>query len=199
MKVIGLTGSSGSGKSTICEILIKLGAFVIDCDKIAHYNMLVGNVAYKEIVDVFGEEILLSDGSIDRKALGSIVFSDKEKLMLLNSITHKHIVAKVKELIVDIKDKPVKYTSIIIDAPLLKEAGLLSVTDRVWAVTANEKTRLARILKRDGIDEEAAIKRFKNQNTDYKEFADIIIYNEFATLEELKEHITNIYYKEIEV
>ncbi len=192
MKVIGLTGTSGSGKSTVSEILMKMGAYVIDCDEIAHYNMSVGEIAYNDIVENFGKEILLSDGSINRKALGNIVFSNKEKLALLNSITHKHIVNCVKKIVSQIKSDPKEYTSIVIDAPLLKEAGLTDITDCVWVVDAPVKKRLERIMKRDNTDEASALKRFANQ-TGSLDIADLVIQNDFDNLKELENYVLGVY------
>lgn len=199
MKVIGLTGVSGSGKTTVCEILSKLGAYIIDCDKIAHENMKMGNVAYAEIVATFGNNILLENGEINRKALGDIVFSHKEKLLVLNSITHKHIVSRVISLINEIKQKNNEYTSIIIDAPLLKEAGLIPVVDRVWVVSASEEKRVDRIIKRDNIEKSRALARLKYQNTDYEKTAHVIINNDFDNMEDLFEYVSSIYYRELEV
>lgn len=199
MKIIGLTGSSGSGKSTVCQILSELGAYIIDCDKIAHENMKKGNIAYNEIISAFGNEILLENKEIDRKALGGMVFSDKSKLLTLNSITHKYIVAMVNALIAEIKSRKSEYTSIIIDAPLLKEAGLIPVVDTVWTVTASENIRINRILKRDNINKAQVLERFKNQNTEYEKIADVIINNDFDNKEALVNYVKNIYNRELEV
>ena len=79
MTVIGLTGTSGSGKGAVSNIMAKNGAYIIDCDKIAHENMEIGGIAYKDIVTAFGKDVLNNDGSISRQALGSIVFSDSRK------------------------------------------------------------------------------------------------------------------------
>ncbi|MDE6357260.1 MAG: dephospho-CoA kinase, partial [Eubacteriales bacterium] len=85
--IIGLTGGSGCGKTTVANILKELGGYIIDADKLAHKIMKKGEKAYYEIIDAFGEEILTKEKNIDRKALGGIVFSEKEKLELLNFIT----------------------------------------------------------------------------------------------------------------
>ena len=97
MKIIGLTGNSGCGKSTVSDIFSKNGGYIIDADKIAHENMEFGKATYNEIVDAFGSEILLENGEIDRKKLGRIVFSDKEKLSVLNEISLKYILEEIIE------------------------------------------------------------------------------------------------------
>jgi dephospho-CoA kinase len=155
--VIGLTGGSGTGKSTVAAALRRCGATVIDCDKLAHENMRRGGVAYAEIVVEFGDGILLPTGEIDRKALGAIVFNDADSLARLNGITHKHIVDRVKERIAECEG------IIVIDAPLLRQVRLDSLCDKVWITDAPYETRLARITERDGITRQDAEARLKNQ------------------------------------
>ena len=157
--IIGLTGNSGSGKGAVGKILEKHGALVIDCDKVAHENMAKGGIAYDEIVSAFGREILDKNGEIDRKILGGIVFNDKDKLDLLNSIAHSRIKQRVDEII---KDNG-QYNLIVIDAPLLYEARMMNMCNRTWLVTADEDIRLKRVMQRDGITEEKARERFRNQ------------------------------------
>ncbi len=184
-KIIGLTGGSGSGKSTVAAALKALGAFVIDCDRLAHENMLKGGIAYEEIVAEFGRAILLPDCEIDRKALGNIVFNDKKALERLNKITHKHITDRVKELISSSNNK-----IIVIDAPLLHKAGLDSLCDEVWVTEAPYGVRLKRIMERDKITREAAESRLKNQG-DYSE-GDKKIVNDFETISELESFVKEL-------
>lgn len=183
MKIIGLTGNSGCGKGAVAEIMSRQGALVLDCDKIAHDNMAPSGVAYDEIVANFGRDILNEDNTINRKALGSVVFNNSEKLALLNEITHKHINSFIDKAISINQDK----SAVVIDAPLLIEAGLISRCDSVWAVYAPIEVRLERVMKRDGIDRESALLRFKNQLSfqEIKKYADVIIENN-ADLYELE-------------
>lgn len=185
--IIGLMGGSGSGKSTIAEILKQSGMFIIDCDKIAHDIILKGNDAYKELVEIFGDSILDSYGQIIRKKLGDIVFKNKSKLDLLNKCTHKHIIKKVNILIDNNLSK-----TIVIDAPLLIESNLYSITNRVLAVYADIDIRIQRIIKRDNITFEQAKQRLQNQMSWDKIsfYADIIIYNN--NLEDMKKQMDNI-------
>ncbi len=188
MTVIGLTGTSGSGKGAVSNIMAKNGAYIIDCDKIAHENMEIGGIAYKDIVTAFGKDVLNNDGSISRQALGSIVFSDSRKLSLLNSITHKYICEGVMSDMEKHRDRE----CIVIDAPLLFESGLNQICDYIWLVDARKDIRLKRVMIRDGITEEQALLRFKNQkdfNT-LSEKSDVIIENNgsIESLEAIVKH-----------
>lgn len=184
-RIIGLTGGSGSGKSTVAAALKACGAFVIDCDKIAHDNMLKGGVAYNDIVEEFGKDILFADGEIDRKRLGGIVFNDSKALERLNVITHGYIVERVKELAAANRERVV-----VIDAPLLRKAGLDSLCDEVWVTEAPYEVRLARIVERDGITREQAEERLKNQG-EYAE-GDKKIITDFETVEELEGYVKEL-------
>ncbi len=186
MKIVGLTGNSGCGKGAVAEIMAEYGAVILDCDKIAHKNMEPDGIAYNEIKAAFGNEILNGDNTINRKILGAIVFKNKRKLEELNSITHKYIT--------NVIDNEIKLNSdkkcIVIDAPLLIEAGLNKICDVVWAVYASLEVRIERVMKRDNIDRESALIRFKNQ-MDFDEirtYADVIIENS-GELEELRRKV----------
>ncbi|MBQ6554626.1 MAG: dephospho-CoA kinase [Firmicutes bacterium] len=183
--IIGLTGNSGSGKGAAGEILAELGCLVIDCDKVAHENMAKVGIAYDDIVNAFGKEILSENGGIDRKILGGIVFSDKKKLEKLNQIAHKYVKKRVEEIISENKN----YDFIVVDAPVLKEAGMTDTVDCIWLVTADENTRLKRVTKRDNITEEAARARFKNQTPFDENEADAVIYNNSDDKEALRREV----------
>ncbi|MEQ2129838.1 dephospho-CoA kinase [Caldanaerobacter subterraneus KAk] len=176
MRVVGLTGGIGSGKSTVSGILAKLGAKIIDADLVSREIMEKGKEAYNEIVDCFGKEILDKEGNIDRKKLGSIVFSDKEKLKRLNEITHPKIIDKIKKMIEEEKDKD---KVIVIDAALLIETGLYKLVDEVWLVVVDIDTQIRRVMERDGFSCEEALKRIKSQMPleEKIKYADFIINN----------------------
>lgn len=185
--IIGLTGGTGCGKTTVCSILKKYNAYIIDADKIAHSVIKKGKDAYIQIVDYFGNDILNDDKEIDRKKLGKIVFSDKEKLGYLTKTTHKYIVKEIEQLI-NTKKEENKYNYIVIDAPLLIEANLHKIVDTVWIVYANLETRIQRLKARDNIEEEAVINRINSQTSfeENKKYADFVIFNdEGANLEEI--------------
>ncbi len=190
MKIIGLTGGTGSGKSTVAKIMKEYGAAIIDCDEIAHENMEPGKCAYFGIVENFGDSILNADGTINRKALGNIVFNSSEKLELLNSITHPHIIESVKAEIHEYEDKK----CVVVDAPLLFETGLNDLCDKVWIIYAFAyEKRMGRIMKRDNISSKDAVTRMANQENvlSFSKYADRIIENN-GTLEELRECILEI-------
>ncbi|MGN1318400.1 MAG: dephospho-CoA kinase [Lachnospirales bacterium] len=182
--VIGLTGQSGSGKSVVAKIMGELGATILDCDEIAHKNMEISGVAYGEIVSFFGKGILNCDGTINRKALGRIVFNDKQMLKKLNEITHKHIYNYVCNRI------NISEGIIVIDAPLLFEAGLNKICQSVWSVVCDESIRAERVMKRDNITKDEAVARFKNQKDKdfFVENSDVVFDNS-KNVEILKERV----------
>ncbi len=175
MKIIGITGGTGAGKSSVCDELKRHGAEVVDCDKIARRVVEKGMPALAEIADVFGIDVLTDDGNLDRKKMGKIVFSDAESLEMLNRITHKHIFAEMEKQIegscADI---------VVLDVPLLFQCDFPFKCDVTVAVTANRDVRIKRIIERDGITEDEAIARMSNQLTEseYAELADICFEND---------------------
>lgn len=178
MKVIGLTGGTGSGKSVVSKSLAEAGAVIVDADQIAHEIILKGKPAYQEIIAYYGTGILDEDGNIIRKKLGEIVFNDGEKLAFLNQCTHKYICAEVDRQIAAAKEAGTAI-AIILDAPLLLEAGLEQVCDWVWVVYADPEVRAQRVMARDGVTYELAKARIANQKSweEYKQAADTVIDN----------------------
>jgi dephospho-CoA kinase len=180
MKVIGLTGGSGSGKSTVVFLLSQLTkVYIIDADKIGHQIILKGKPAYEDIVQHFGKGILKEDGEINRKSLGEIVFSNKDSLNILNQITHPRIKEEIFREIEQIKESHSSYNYIVIDAALLIEIQLHKIVDEVWAVYTEEEKRIQRIMKRDGLGVKQAENRIKSQMSweEMKRYADRIIDN----------------------
>ena len=175
--VIGLTGGIASGKSTVSAKLRELGAAIIDVDILARGVVSKGEIAYNRIVQCFGENILLPSGEINRKRLGSVVFSDKEKLALLNSITHPEIISRVKAEIQELKAAGNKV--IVVDAAILIEMGLHKYVDSVWVVIVEKETQIKRLIERDKFDYKDSENRIKSQFTNEvrKRYADVIIDN----------------------
>jgi len=182
--IIGATGITGSGTSTVSAILAELGGFIIYADKLSHEVILKGQPAYEKILSAFGEDILFTNGEINRKALGTKVFGNSEKLAALESIIHPEVIAKTHELLAQAQGFPFA----VIDAPLLIESGMYKMCKSVWLVTATDKNRLARIMSRDGIDTETATRRLKSRAGDdvLRPYADVIIENnsDIASLRE---------------
>lgn len=187
MKIIGITGGIGAGKSTVCAEFEKYGAFIVDADKISHQVTEKNGTAYQEIVEYFGESILKSNKEIDRKKLAGVVFSDKGKLEKLNEITHKHIFDKMKEQI-SLSNNEL----IILDVPLLFSADFDIKCDFKIAVLANLKDRIKRVMERDNVIEEDVLKRISVQLSDeeMKKIADICIEND--TYENMKNQVRSI-------
>lgn len=196
LTVIGLTGGIASGKSTVSALLKEKGAAIIDADKIAREIMTKCKPAWHEVVDYFGDEILNEDkNDIDRKKLADIVFSDKAKLEVLNSITHPKIIEEIKRQVEEYKKAGKKI--IVIDAALLIEAGLNKIVDEVWVVAVNEEVQLQRLMTREkGITKDEAVKRIKSQMplTEKLKFADRVIDNN-STIEETKNQVDKIWTK----
>jgi dephospho-CoA kinase len=177
MMVIGLTGEIASGKSTVSAKLKGLGAAIIDADKLARGVVSKGEIAYNRIVQCFGDGILLPSGEINRKRLGRIVFSDKKKLTLLNSITHPEIINRVKYTIHELKENGARV--IVVDAAILIEMGLHKYVDSVWVVVVDRETQIKRLIERDKFDYKDAENRINSQFTNEvrKRYADVIIDN----------------------
>lgn len=190
-KVIGLTGMSGSGKSTVAAEFVKKGAAVIDCDGIAHQALKDANVRDK-LTSLFGADIIKDDGSVDRRLLASRAFSDSASTALLNSATHPYILGRVKEAVATAEEGSVT----VIDAPLLFDCGLETLCDATVAVVADIETLARRIALRDGLGAEEVEKRLSAQKDMPKllKRADYIIENrQDMTLEQLKCTAANIY------
>lgn len=175
MKIIGVTGSSGAGKDTLCEILEdKYNAEIVDADKIARELSKKGTMYLQSIVESFGSGIVDRQGELNRKKLASIIYEDDKKREELNKLTFIYVVDEIKKRINKIKKK-----IIVVNAPLLFESNLDQVCDFVIAIIAERKVQIDRIMKRDNIKEDEAEKRLNMQNTDdfYIENADYIIHN----------------------
>ncbi|NLV89602.1 MAG: dephospho-CoA kinase [Tissierellia bacterium] len=164
-KLIGLTGGIASGKSTVANYLIKKGYSLVDADKIARQVVEVDAPAYIKIVEEFGQDILLEDRTINRKALGKIIFSNRQAREKLNDITHPHIFQSIKEK-VEVLSK--ENLVIFIDIPLLFEE-YSSLTqhgirfDEIWLVYVDKDTQIDRLMKRDNITREVALRKIHSQ------------------------------------
>ena len=189
--IIGITGSSGAGKSTICEILeMEYQAKIINADKIARRLSYENEDYLGEIVASFGTEILLDTGDLDRRKLADIIYKNEEKRKDLNAITFKYIIAEIKRAIRETQEK-----LIIIDAPLLFEANLQSLCDVTIAViTRNLEIQITRIMERDAITKEQAMNRLKAQHSNefYISKCNYSIVNE-GNIQEVEKQVTVIF------
>ena len=175
--VIGLTGQTGAGKSYVREIFWEKGAAVIDADSVSH-DITENNVdCIFDIVNHFSCLVLNERGTINRKALGKKVFSDKKELLALNRIIFPYIREAIENEVK--KQKNAGKSPVVIDGATIIESGCLDICDILVAVTADEEVRKKRIMKRDGISEEDAEKRISSQKPEefYTEKADFTINN----------------------
>jgi dephospho-CoA kinase len=191
--VLGLTGGIASGKSAVSEILSGLGGHILDADKIHHENMQKGGPAYMEITAEFGPGIIGRNCEIDRSKLAAIVFADGAKLSRLNELSHKHVNDTLIRKITGLN--AVKTEGfIVIDAPLLIEAGEHKFCDEVWVVDCALEQRIERLRKRSGFSREEAMTRINRQMgmEDMRKYADAVIDNS-GTQDELRAVIKDMY------
>ncbi|MBR3993435.1 MAG: dephospho-CoA kinase [Anaerotignum sp.] len=162
MKVIGLTGGIGSGKSTVSAYLKEKGYLILDADQIAHDITRQGSPVLMRIADVFGEDMLDEEGNLLRKKLAAVAFSTPENKALLEKLTTAEVVRLIDEQVGQLRKRG-EYDIIFIDAPLLFEAGVDKLTDFVWMVSADDEVRIARVMARDQVSREDVLQRIANQ------------------------------------
>jgi dephospho-CoA kinase len=177
--IIGIAGSSGSGKSTVCGLFEKLGFIIVDFDKLTHTVYENNNACINEIMSNF--EGVVENNSINRKKLAKIVFNDKEKLELLNKIVHKYLIEEFNNILNKNKDK-----DIILDAPLLFEAKLDKICNYTICVTCSFDKKIERIKKRDNLTYDEAFMRLKNQKDDeyFSKKCDFCLINDVSITQE---------------
>lgn len=193
-KIIGLTGPIASGKDEVAKILRRRGAFVINADKVAHTLYSTQSEVWQEIVRVFGSRILNRGGKVNRKKLGEIVFSDKKQLLKLNKIIHPYLKEAIMQMVEEVKvrSSELGVRSIVINAAVLKEIGLMDYVDEIWVVMAARDKRRKRLLK-SGLSKSEAEKRLRAQMSkkDYLKLADVVIDNN-GTLSGLKKKVLEL-------
>jgi len=178
MKVIGLTGNIASGKSVVASMFEDLGAKVIDADDIARKVVEPYEPGWKKIVDTFGQDILNPDDTINRKALGDIIFNNDQKRKILNDITHPKIMQKVRETVETYRNENVEI--VIIEAALIVEkGGLKDLIEKLIVVTADKESQIERLIERNGLTKEEALSRINSQmpGSEKAQHADYIIDN----------------------
>ncbi len=185
MKVIGLTGGIGSGKSTVSQLLAKLGAVILDADKVGHDALRNDTEIRREIVAAFGNQILTPGGDIDRKKLGEIVFGNPESLARLNRVMHPRMHDIVRAQLENYRQQGTDV--VVLEAPLLLEAGWIPSVDEVWVTVAPEPTVLNRLRERTGLSEPESLARIHSQlsSEERVRHANVVI-NTDCSLDELK-------------
>lgn len=177
MIVIGLTGPSGSGKGYICAKLISRGIPCVDTDALVHDLYAPGTPCTHDLAAAFGEQVLAPDGSVDRRVLSDIVFSDRQRLGILNGIVHGYVLDAVRRRLDDLKSAGTPIAAV--DAPMLFESGFDRECDCTLAVIAEPGIRLRRLIKRDGLTVDQIRERMRNQHDSafFEENCDFVISN----------------------
>lgn len=192
-RIIGITGTIGSGKSTVANIMRSLGAYVVDADILARYVLLPDSRAIPEIREAFGDDVMLHGCIVNRRALAQTVFSDPQALEKLNAITHPYIKNAMKAE-ADTAFRVYHHSIVVYDAPLLIEAGLCEELSDIWLVTCSLETKIERIIKRDHTTRSLALQRINARKSDaeMKKLATVVIEND-GSYESLVESVTQIY------
>ena len=177
MLVIGLTGPSGAGKGEVSRLFAAHGVPVIDADKVYHNLLIPPSACLYELVYHFGPQILSPDKTLNRRALGEIVFSDDALLAKLNEITHRYVMAEIRKKMNELRLDEVR--AAVLDAPQLFEAGANKDCNIIVSVLADREVRIERILQRDGIDRATALRRIDAQKSDefFRKHSDYVIEN----------------------
>lgn len=196
MKTIGLTGGIASGKSTVARALGELGALVINADTVAHEIMLPGTPAWIEVVEAFGERVLNEDQTINRARLGQIVFNQPERLKVLNRIVHPRVVERFETDLAEIKKRQPEAV-VVMEIALLYESHMDRLCDEVWVVWVDRETQIIRLMAREGLSRDDALKRIAVQMPldEKAQRADRVVDNSHS-IEQAVISAT-IYYKEI--
>jgi dephospho-CoA kinase len=192
MLVIGLTGSIGTGKSEVARLLQALGAVIIDADLVGHQAYKPNTESWREVVRAFGEDILQPSGEIDRRKLGSIVFSDPERLARLNGIMHPRMARMVAEDLERLRRQDTLVA--VVEAALLFEAGWDSLVDEVWVTDSPLEAVIERLKARSGLSASEVLKRIDSQMDRSARLgqAQVVVDNS-AGVAELKRTVTSLW------
>jgi len=192
MKVIGLTGGIGSGKSTVARFLAGLGAVVIEADKLGHEALKPGTRVWQDVIAAFGREILTPEDEIDRSKLAAKVFADSGALERLNRIIQPRIREMIEARLEQYRQQGVEV--VVLDAPLLFEVGDADLVDEIWVTVASEETVLRRLRERSGLSEQESLARIRSQmsNEERVKRADVVIDNG-CSLDELKDMVSKLW------
>lgn len=197
VRVIGLTGGIGSGKSTVADILEALGAKIIRADSVGHEVYRPRTQGWQRVTEAFGRDILAPDGSIDRQKLGAVVFSDAHARAQLNAIVHPLIAAEIRRRI-EAHRAAGSLEPIVVEAAVLIEAGWLSLVDEVWLVVADRDVVIDRLGKQRRLAPEEARVRIAAQlgDAERQRYAHVVIRNT-GSLEELREQVRTLWARSV--
>jgi dephospho-CoA kinase len=192
MKVIGLAGGIGSGKSTVSRFLAELGAVILDVDRVGHEAFKPDTEIWRQVVATFSSQILTPGGDIDREKLGEMVFGNPESLARLNRIMHPRMHEIVTAQLDDYRRQGMDV--VVLEAPLLIEAGWASSVDEVWVTTASEATVLSRLEEQKGLSRQQALARIYSQlsSEERVRHADVVIDTD-CDLDELRARVGELW------
>jgi dephospho-CoA kinase len=162
MIVVGLTGGIATGKSTVAQMFKRSGAIIIDADQLARDVVQPGKPAWRGIVNAFGDSVLNRNGSINRRALGAIVFRDRRKLRRLERIIHPRVAQEQERMVRRIAQRS-PHALVVYEVPLLFESGAHKRVDKIIVVSADRDTQIARLKQRNGMTRTEALRRIRNQ------------------------------------
>lgn len=193
MQIFGISGGSGTGKSTLLKVLAQKGGKVIDCDALYHQLLKTDKVLVAELTEQFPKA--MENGCLNRKELGKLVFENKEALSMLNAITHKHVVKAVDVLLEQYRQENIPFA--VIEAIALVESGLATRCDKVICVLAKEEERIRRIMARENVDENYAKSRIASQKPDefFIMHSDYILENKYETEEQFTKYVESFFEK----
>jgi len=193
MVIVGLTGGIASGKSTVAAMFEKRGAHIIDFDVLARVVVEPDKPAWQDIVDFFGPSILNKDRTIDRARLGGIVFADETKRKTLEGFIHPRISGEYARRIGEINEKDPE-AIVLVDVPLLIETGMEGLFEKIIVVYSTPEQQMERLINRDGLAREEAIKRLEAQMPidEKRKRADYVV-NNSGSLEEVEREVDTIF------
>lgn len=188
MKIIGLTGGIGSGKTSVASKLRALGARVFDADEVAKNAVLPGTEGFRKVIEIFGTRIVDAEGKLDRTVLAEIVFNDKESLKTLEEIIHGYVWQETDKFLIECRQAGER--AVILDVPLLIECGWYKKVDEVWLVALPVEKQIMRTMERSGMTAEAVQARIAAQMSldEKKKYATLIIDNS-GTWEETEKQV----------
>jgi dephospho-CoA kinase len=191
MLLVGLTGGLGAGKSTVARMLADRGAILVDADELARRALEPGSRAYREVCDLFGDEVVTASGELDRAAIAATVFSDPERRRALESIVHPEVFRMLAETV---EARRGTEDIIVFDAPLIVETGFHEACDVVVVVTALEEDRVARTVRNRGMTADQARARIGAQigDAEREAVADVVIRND-SDVDQLEARVVDLW------
>ena len=192
MKVIGLTGGIGSGKSTVAQFMLELGAKIINADKVGHEAFTPGTEGWQAVIAAFGKDILKPNKEIDRKKLAKEVFGKPVALTRLNEIMHPRIFEMVKGKLSELKHQATRVA--VVEVPLLIEADWQTLVDEIWVTVASEAVIIKRLKDRSNLSGEESLSRIRSQITDEERVKHAThVINTDGSLDEVKTRVRELW------